>query len=523
MGGISQQSKENENQIIFPGIVYENQDPMMLGRLRVLPETKNYQDIIKSIKDWNEERDKWSSKDPFIFIPLLPFYLNQIPKVGEYVHIIYMNKNFEFENKFYIQGPFSSPLSTNFESYSGSKKYLASGTRIAETFSLKNKNGTFQNATSFGVFPEPGDNAYLGRGTTDLILKEEDVLLRAGKVTSFTPNAQPKGNTNRAFLQLSQFKQKKIPGVKSTISTEINIPKAVQKMIVWDIQNLENKFNTFTGNVRLYQIINPTEITNTVNFKQGTIGEISEGTNYKFTGEEVRFLGDSFEEIIRKINKFIRGLFEGKYRNAVDFRNFESDRFPFVVTPSKETFNVGFKFQANASVDDFTQYNNFVKFYERITIQEGADEFGFFLVSRNDGGNPFFGPDTEKTEITTTENQILNTSTTYSVMGAQKVYLLSHETIGPKGQIILQDTLYGIPSTKFEEGNNSIEKLTYPTVRGDKLIEVLRKLVGFVRDHVHGGPGLSPVPLAGANSINEIDSLLNQAENTILNQNIRIN
>ena len=156
-------------------------------------------------------------------------------------------------------------------------------------------------------------------------------------------------------------------------------------------------------------------------------------------------------------------------------------------------------------------------------MQQGAEEFGFFLVSRNDGGNPIFGVETETTEIKTVENRILNTSTTYSVMGAQKVYLLSHETNGPKGQIILQDTLYGIPSSKFEEGDNNIEKLTYPVVRGDKLIEVLRKLVAFVGDHVHGGPGLIPVPLAGSNSIIEISTLLAQAENTILNQNIRIN
>jgi hypothetical protein len=111
------------------------------------------------------------------------------------------------------------------------------------------------------------------------------------------------------------------------------------------------------------------------------------------------------------------------------------------------------------------------------------------------------------------------------VLGGQRVYLLSQDSDGPKGKINLTNTLYGIPQDKFIGAGKTILSQTYPMVRGDEMIKLIRKIFSFVTGHVHPIATMAPVPVASGNgqTVQEIDSILAEAENTILNQNIRIN
>ena len=98
-------------------------------------------------------------------------------------------------------------------------------------------------------------------------------------------------------------------------------------------------------------------------------------------------------------------------------------------------------------------------------------------------------------------------------MGAKKVYLLSHNTAGPKGQINLTDTLYGIPQDRFIGPGNTISTQTYPMVRGDEMKTLIRKIFSFVTGHVHQVSTMPPVPVAGGNgqTTEEIYSILAEA------------
>ena len=61
----------SENNIIFQGFVINNQDPLMLGRVRAVPIAQTESALLP--QDWNPKKDIWTEKDPLIYLPLLPY------------------------------------------------------------------------------------------------------------------------------------------------------------------------------------------------------------------------------------------------------------------------------------------------------------------------------------------------------------------------------------------------------------------------------------------------------------------
>jgi hypothetical protein len=81
---------DNKNQLVFFGTCLQDDDPQMLGRIRVLP----FNDVEQSVIDANPKfkpnskslsDGPWSDIDPFLYNPLLPYFINQVPKKGEKV------------------------------------------------------------------------------------------------------------------------------------------------------------------------------------------------------------------------------------------------------------------------------------------------------------------------------------------------------------------------------------------------------------------------------------------------------
>jgi hypothetical protein len=517
--------------IFFQVVVMDNQDPMMLGRIRARLLTDNYNDIVKSITDppWDEQKDIWTSRDPFIFNPLMPYFMYQVPKVEELAQVIYVNKDFKYQNQYYVQNTFSSPTTILFEYYQGANKFTGTGTQLSNPKPLKNQDGTYADkATHKGVFPEPGDNAILGRGSADLIVKENEVLLRAGKFKSATlqPNVIPSGNSQRGFLQLSRVNTTKVKQEDKTIVEFNEKVIAVKYLVEWVIINPENTQNKFSGNVYLYGL-KPDISTNSKNLTVGSVVD----EKLKSLIESVPFTSLSITDTAKFINNFINKCngtpsvtdpltgseLSPTLENNLSLRL--NGSFPFFYRPNNLTYSY-LKPSLSSSYLNPTgvEVQNIQNIFNNVKLFSALKQGGYGLVyAKSKVGIPL------ETKTSLIPNStFVNSPTTYGALGSDNVFLLSHQSSIPgKGKINFDNTLYGITGDQFVD---EIIPKTSSLVRGEELMELINLIVRFLVTHTHAFPGLPPVPVTqDGSNVQDILTELQNATNKILNKNIRLN
>jgi hypothetical protein len=508
------------NSIFFQCRVLNTEDPMMLGRIRGVRLIDNYDDILKSISDppWNEEKDIWTSRDPFVFNTLLPYFVYSIPKVDELVQVIYMNKDFQYQNQYYVQNTFSSPTATFKEFYFGGNKFTGMGMQIKNPKPLKNQDGTFTDQSIHkGVFPQPGDNALLGRGSADVIVKQDEVLIRAGKFKGeqLQPNVIPVANQQRGFLQLSKF-QSTIQNLEPKVYFELQEDVLATKYLVeWVLTNPENTQDKFTGAVYLYQL-KPDITTNSKNITVDS--EISENLKKLVATETFSLLSKS--ETIKFINDFIKACNETNVTKSgikLFTDNSASNKFPIYYRPNSLMYS---KLNPSTSLGSSavpTEVSNISDIYKGIKLNPSLKGGYGLIYAKGKVGVPR----TPK-KFVVPQQKYVNQESSYGALGSDVLFLVSHNSQIPgKGKINFDDTLYGISPEKF--ANEFLPK-TSSTVRGEELLELIGLIVRFLITHTHAYPGLPPVPVTqdGTNAQSILTELQN-AVNKILNKNIRIN
>ena len=500
------------NQLLYQCVVLDSDDPMMLGRVRARLLTDNYYDMLKSFDNppWNPQTDPWSTRDPFVFNPLLPYFLYQVPKKDELIYVLYYNDDFKYRNQFYVQAMFSSPTSSPFEYYAGAQKFTGVGVQFTNPLPLKNQDGTFKNKAAQGVFPEPGDNALLGRGNADVIVKENGVLIRANKIKgSFRQNTMPVGNDKGGFLQLSKFEINKTFDTTKTYTELIEDVLMTNYVIEYLIINPENTQNKFSGYVYLYKL----KADARVNTKNIQVDSSIEDLKSLISTQE--FIGLSFDDTVNFINQSINTFNSSNKLNGRVIFN-PISKFPIFYRPTPSMYAlISANIQQTTNKDAYKLVNSV---FNKIKLNSTADKNGYGLIyAENKVGQPY------KIKKSTQDVYKFNkTPVTMGSFAADKVFLLSQQTEIPgKGGINFDGTLYGITNDQYVE---EIIPKTSSMVRGEELMELINLIVRFLITHTHAFPGMPPVPVGydGSNTTAILTELQNSATK-ILNENIRLN
>lgn len=515
-----------DQKFIWSAKVVDNKDPLLLNRIRVSFDTPingiNDESILKSVPDTFEGKKtkndsktdmlpefKWTKIDPFCFLPLLPLFLKVTPKENEYVNILWPNPDYKFVEQYYVQGIFSSPL-TIYNENAASSRMFATKDRLKTSVLLKNPtNAEYYNPKTKGVFPEPDDVALMGRGTCDLIIKDTDVILRAGKSTTLPNNRNNEiiSRQSRSFVQLSDFSNRITqlePEESSRLEQNVQFVKC---LIEWNILNPDNQSNNFRLEIYVYRLPGNSAYTTNKLFIDTEVNQNDKGIVRKMEFENLT--SSSAADII---NKFIEQVNEGKLNLPPNSSQKIEDQHPLIFRPSPLTYKWLRDNSGSIEFRNISDIASRVKFKK-----EGKNGFGLIFFKNKTGQQSKIRKEVVK------KFDFKNTPTTYNVLGADKILIISHESkIIDKPRIILDDTtMRGISQEFLAE---KVVPNTNAVVRGEELMKFLNQIVKFLVSHVHAYPGLPPVPVAtdGTQS-QKILSDLQNANNTILNQNIRIN
>jgi hypothetical protein len=463
---------------------------------------------------------EWGKNDPFVFVSFLPIYFNQAPKVDERVLLIYSNPdNTNFNDQYWISSSPSNILNINKETYLQTLSNTNLGDNIADAKSLvgpksnvignvlESGNPKLINPKIDGVFPKTNEVALMGRGSADIIIGEESLLLRAGKVLEFIPNTIPTKNPNRAFIDLSRFKEKtQDVGDPYTYFyvQEDSIP--VKKYVVYDIDNLESESN-YSGTIKIY------DLKEGINTLSNNLSEDTDLTDYLGNSPLFVYTFNALPKLsaVTVINTFIGKCFNDLgLVNMLPEYNYQlsEPRFPGF-------FCYGPKISQGIRSTDVIISTNSDYFRNNVT---------YFTKK---GSSKVYSPNNvvsiPKPKVEKVQNKVTTkVDDTYVTIGGDTLYLISHNTIVPsRGPINLNNSI----TTLTQKELDLIGTKTDPMVRGDELMKLIGLIVDFLISHVHN-PNEAPDngPYGDKNvTTNMILQSLGNAKDTILNQYIRIN
>ena len=264
------------------------------------------------------------------------------------------------------------------------------------------------------------------------------------------------------------------------------------------------------GAITLYNII-PDELSGST--RASNVTSTSNIESFKRIQYMQEFEEQSIDGVAKLVNDFINDVMKGKMDNGLLINN----QFPFYFRPNLINSNIVRDYNEDTDVDS---YANLIVIFSLVKPTEFTNIINGSGLVYDKKGKSTLPQKIVKEKFR--PKQVLNQDNTVGIMGANQLYLLSHDSINPsKSKINLSNTLYGIDQTKLVD---EIQPKTSSMVRGEELLELIELIVRYLTTHVHPYPGLPPVSVSqDGTRASEILTELLIATSKILNKNIRIN
>lgn len=508
------------SKILFRGMCKSSDDPKRLGRIRAEPKTEDSFSLESSALEDGIAPEEWSDRDPLVYKPLLPFFSNVTPKEGEYVHLLYSDpENKQITDRFYISGVFSSPTMTFKEPYESAKTHLEDGARNLPIGNLteEQKNN--------GVYINPDDISLQGRGTSDIVVQNDSLILRSGKFIQQSDLTQyPEPYIGRGFLQISKFNKKTSFGSPKKITTFENDNQEIKILIEYTVTQPETSSTGFTGHIDIFNL-KPSKKVNTSSFSPDTKLETGvEKSLATLININDLITYDKFAKLVSECVAFVAQkknlnnlkILDDDFANIVinGKTNHSSNNLPLYYRPSESQYN-NFLVTNNVLVKA-----NLLNIFTSVKVKPDLVSKGYSVVYDEDLNTTAKLNKVVNIEIPKNTTPEPNTS---SILGSDTIYFISHKSKKPNaGKIDLSDSIYGITEDKLSD---DIEPKTSSMVRGEEILYLLELITDYLFSHVHAYHGMRPIPIGegSTTSIDDIIREMNAAYTKVLNQNIRIN
>jgi len=518
--------------IIDLGICIDNEDPLGIGRIRVV----GYDDYTGGKENYKKYKP-WSEDDSFIALPFLPNNINFIPEIGQTVKVIRYNTNKTTVNQEYISGPFTTRYDFNSQIFSQQISPTTFGSGI------KDKPEIFSNGNlpsdCEGTISKNTDYSVSGKFGSDVLFTENGLVLRGGKLLSKQASSVEErkrlSNYPIAAKKVSKLHLRKFPEKRELRIDVVEKTKYDNANLLYVIEYSIDSISTPTTiNFFVYKINTGgygdifksntftefTEIPTTLSVLLNNDGTTTTPTFSVNMTTKTDYTTDTINDKITAICSEIRltllkikedgfdGLFSSTIR--AKFYSQEEDLkliYPFFFRPTQSLRTL--------STSNTTELERKNTLLNGVKLCKGVQQSGLvWSTSRFSAPSSINKEESEKLVKDNTSRE-----QTFSSLTSDKIYLLS------------TDTNFTDKYVEFEKLNNyeytqddylgEIDPNTYAIVRGEVLLEFLRAMYNVLLTHTHNIN--RPYARTTYDSHDTLVELFNKLESELLNKSVRTN